>query len=228
MTLRRPFARVEQILTESPRSSNRLVASFPRELEAICLKALEKDPKDRYPTAHALADDLRRWLEIRPTVAGKANILRRSGMWARRRPAAAFAAGMTAAFLLVACLGAVQVYQREIERERAQTDKLRAKDRELGLLVQRLRQPTRRMDWFASVWENLRLLRGGAQSHNPQLQGEATAALEGSDAQLGEDPAGRDGGRRVRSSLRAASHESNGNARAGRDLVADHSLEPHD
>ena len=103
LTLRRPFAKVEQILTEPPHPPRRIVASFPRELAAICMKALEKDPNDRYPTAVDLADDLRRWLEVRPTAAGEDAIrrktnrllgciriwLRRLGFWSRRRPAAA-------------------------------------------------------------------------------------------------------------------------------------------
>ena len=92
LTLRRPFARVEQILTEPPHPPRRIVASFPRELAAVCLKALEKDPEDRYPTAHALADDLHRWLEIRPTAAGEAAIRRKTNRflgWIRDRAATA-------------------------------------------------------------------------------------------------------------------------------------------
>ena len=96
-------------------------------------------------------------------------------MWALRRPAAAFAAGMTAAFLLVASLGAVQVYQRDIERERAETDQVRteaqAARHTLDLLtIQRLRQPTRQMDWFAIAWERLRSFRGGAHLSIPSFR----------------------------------------------------------
>ena len=53
---------------------------------------------DRYPTAAAFADDIRPGLAGFPTRAGNASVLERLAMWARRKPAAAFAAGMTVAF----------------------------------------------------------------------------------------------------------------------------------
>ncbi len=43
-----------------PRSLNRRV---PPDLETICLRALEKEPGRRYPTATELADELRRYLD---------------------------------------------------------------------------------------------------------------------------------------------------------------------
>ncbi len=51
---------------KSPRELNRKV---DRELTAICAKCLERDPKLRYGSADALANDIRRWLERRPTLA---------------------------------------------------------------------------------------------------------------------------------------------------------------
>jgi serine/threonine protein kinase/WD40 repeat protein len=183
LTLRRAFTSIEQILTEAPHPPSRIVAAFPRELAAICLKALEKNPEDRYPTALALADDLRRWREIRPTVAGEDAILRKTsrlltlpwvrvrriGFWSRRKPLAAAVLVLAA----VLCAGVV-----EVNRQRAQ-----AAQRELDLVaVQRDRQPIRAMGWFERVSERIRSLRGGSQGQDPQLQGQAAAALEGVDA----------------------------------------------
>src|SRR5262249_33568982 len=51
--------RVRRGAVASPRSLNPKV---PRGLEAVCLKALARDPQDRYPTALALAQDVERWL----------------------------------------------------------------------------------------------------------------------------------------------------------------------
>ena len=57
------------------------------ELNAVCLKCLDRNPAARYGSADALANDLRRWLERKPTLAGgKASVLREFRFWVRRNP----------------------------------------------------------------------------------------------------------------------------------------------
>src|SRR5439155_22587518 len=54
---------LRQIAFEEPKAPRRLNKAIPAELETIILKAMEKNPADRYGTAHELADDLQRYLD---------------------------------------------------------------------------------------------------------------------------------------------------------------------
>jgi serine/threonine-protein kinase len=58
-----------RIADEEPPAPSALRPGVPRDVESIVLKALEKKPGNRYPTAEALADDLRRHLEGEPILA---------------------------------------------------------------------------------------------------------------------------------------------------------------
>jgi serine/threonine protein kinase len=57
---------LHQVLSEDPRPPRQLNDKIPRGLETICLKCLEKQPAQRYPTARAVADELRRFLGDEP------------------------------------------------------------------------------------------------------------------------------------------------------------------
>jgi serine/threonine protein kinase/tetratricopeptide (TPR) repeat protein len=86
-----------------PRSSHR---GIPADLETITLKAMAKDPADRYQSAQELADDLRRWLEDRPIQAKPPGTIARVQKWARRhQPAVLMAATFSSmsALALGAC-----------------------------------------------------------------------------------------------------------------------------
>ena len=83
---------------------SRLNRKVPRDLEVICLKALEKEPRRRYASAHELADDLNRWLKGEPVTARPVSPSVRAWMWCRRRPAIA---GLSAALAVVAIAGLI-------------------------------------------------------------------------------------------------------------------------
>jgi eukaryotic-like serine/threonine-protein kinase len=83
---------------ESPRSLN---AGIPRDLETICLKCLAKDPRRRYASANALADDLHAWLDSRPIAARRVGPTERAWLWCKRKPAVA----TLAASVLLAVVG---------------------------------------------------------------------------------------------------------------------------
>ncbi|HZV03354.1 MAG TPA: serine/threonine-protein kinase [Planctomycetota bacterium] len=53
---------IQQVRTEEPRPLRKIDRSTPRPFDEIVLRCLAKDPKDRYPTAHALEEDLQRFL----------------------------------------------------------------------------------------------------------------------------------------------------------------------
>jgi serine/threonine protein kinase len=59
---------LQVVAPNPPEAISRLRPEVPRQLEQICMKCLEKDPAKRYPTARALAEDLRR---IRPVLTAK-------------------------------------------------------------------------------------------------------------------------------------------------------------
>ena len=96
--------------------------SVPRDLETICLKCLEKDPRRRYPTAQALADDLHAWLDRRPIAARRVGAAERAWLWCKRRPALA---GLLAALVgsLIGATGLSIAYARQ-QADRARSERL--------------------------------------------------------------------------------------------------------
>jgi WD40 repeat protein len=97
-------ALLEQVLRADPPRPRALDRTLPRDLETVCLKALEKDPGRRFATAGAFARELGHWLDGEPLDIRPPGLLDRAARLARRNPVAARTAG--AAALLVALLGA--------------------------------------------------------------------------------------------------------------------------
>ncbi len=78
---------LRQIAEEEPQPPRAVYPSVPAELETIVLKALAKEPPDRYATAQEMADDLQRFREDRPILARRPTGAERLRKWARRHPA---------------------------------------------------------------------------------------------------------------------------------------------
>jgi WD40 repeat protein len=92
-----PIDTLMQVMREEPIPPSRLRPKLPRDLEIICLKCLRKQPKHRYATALALAEDLQRFLNGEPIAARPATTWDRTRHWVRRRPV------LTAALLVAWC-----------------------------------------------------------------------------------------------------------------------------
>ena len=60
---------LRKVISAQPGRLGRLRPAAPRDLEAVCMRCLRKDPRHRYPGADALAEDLRRFLDGRPVQA---------------------------------------------------------------------------------------------------------------------------------------------------------------
>jgi Flp pilus assembly protein TadD len=78
---------LRQIAFEEPLAPRKLDRDIPPELETIVLKALEKNPAQRYGTAQELADDLQRWLKNEPIQARRPSLWQVVVKWARRHRA---------------------------------------------------------------------------------------------------------------------------------------------
>ena len=92
LTLVRPFDGetsrevFQRIITREPQDPRELEPHVPRDLGVICMKAMEKQPRHRYPTMQAMEDDLRRYLDDHVILARPPGLLRRGTKWSRSHP----------------------------------------------------------------------------------------------------------------------------------------------
>jgi eukaryotic-like serine/threonine-protein kinase len=127
------LVQVRQREPEPPHKVNRRV---DRDLEAVCLKCLAKDPARRYPTAEALAEDLERWQAGEPTRARPLTQAARLWRWCRRKPlAVAAAAGLLLAVLTAAGFSGWVARDRAARRAQAEAPVSAAVEEAEGLLA---------------------------------------------------------------------------------------------
>ncbi len=166
MTGRPPFTGasmleiLEQVRSQEPVPPTRLQPRLPRDLETICLKCLQKEPRKRYADAQQLADDLHRYLAGEPIHARPTPAWERVGKWARRRPDLATSIVL---LVLITALGFGLVYWkwRDAEARREEAERAR-RDAQLltartalgrGLSLCEMGDTSRGMLWLARSLE---------------------------------------------------------------------------
>jgi serine/threonine protein kinase len=112
---------LHQIAFEEPKAPRRINKSIPAELETIVLKALEKNPADRYPTAQALAEDLRRYLTNQPIRARRPSLVQRARKVAQRHPGATVTAAVAVVVGLLLGMAGLAVNNRMVRQEQRRT-----------------------------------------------------------------------------------------------------------
>ncbi len=122
-----PLDALRLVLDSEPIRPRAMDAEIRIDLEAICLKALSRSPKDRYASAEAMAEDLTRFVRREPVLARPVTRRQRLIRWAERNP---ILAAMVAGLCLVLVLGtAVSTWQSIVAtraRSTADAERLRA------------------------------------------------------------------------------------------------------
>jgi eukaryotic-like serine/threonine-protein kinase len=107
------FETVQLVLDSEPRQPRLWNPKIDRDLATICLKCLEKDPKRRYASALALAEDLERWLKHEPIRARRIGVFTRGKKWVWRNPTTAV---LIASLVALAAAVGVIVWKSELVR----------------------------------------------------------------------------------------------------------------
>ncbi len=142
---------IKQVIMDDPVPPRKRNPSVPRDLETICLRALEKEPARRYQSALAMAEDLRRFQDDEPIAARPASLSYRLGKRVRRNPAAWIVG--TAAFLALLAAGAFFLGFQPIARRASE---LRADREALGIARDRHIEPELRVDFYLNEARKLR------------------------------------------------------------------------
>jgi WD40 repeat protein/serine/threonine protein kinase len=126
-----PLDTVLKVLEHDPSRPRSLNTTIHRDLETICLKSFDKDPRRRYDSAAALADDLERWQRGEPILARPSTNAERLMKWARRKPAAAALVAVSAlavvALVMVVLGYNASLRQNYLDLQQALAETLQAK-----------------------------------------------------------------------------------------------------
>jgi serine/threonine protein kinase len=130
---------LRQIAFEEPKWPRRLNPAIPAEVETIVLKAMDKNPSERYATAQEVADDLERWLRDESILARRPSVGMRVRKWMRRHKPVVATATVAGVILLMAVTLITVLAARRLRGQLADTKQAEALAQErlaesLGLL----------------------------------------------------------------------------------------------
>ena len=110
---------LRQIAVEEPRPLRKVNQAVPADLETIVLKAMAKNPQERYATAQEMASDLGRFLKDEPILARPLTLLQRTRRWARRRRGVMLTAAVASLAALTVLAGSIGWIVRDRSARRA-------------------------------------------------------------------------------------------------------------
>jgi eukaryotic-like serine/threonine-protein kinase len=140
-----------QILNHEPKPPRALRKSIPPELETIALKALSKNPVERYASAGDMAADLQRYLDHQPIRARRPTLVDRLRKWSRRHPSVVIAGMLLLAVVAVALFISNRMISDEQSKTRAALERERQRATEAHALFAQAR---RAVDLLVEVSED--------------------------------------------------------------------------
>ena len=175
-----PVETIRQVLFAEPVPPTRLQPKVHPDLETICLKCLQKDPRKRYPSGEELADDLLRFREGKPILARPVGTPERVWRWCRRNPRVAIpsaAAMLLALTLMIGGPAAAIAVNREkntaiVAQDQAEENERQAKASEQEAIDERKKA-------LASEQEALDAREEARANEQEAVEARKTAAAQG-------------------------------------------------
>jgi WD40 repeat protein len=140
---------LRRVAAEEPVAPRRLRPDVARDLEAICLKCLEKSPARRYGSAADLAGDLQRFLSNQPTQARPVGAASRAARWCRRHRAAAMLLAVVGLGLPALAAG-LYWYEHRLSAYNGALQSVGEEKRSLAVAAEQERERTARLQAYGA------------------------------------------------------------------------------
>lgn len=118
-----PMDTVMQVIREEPVPPSRLQPEVPKDLETVCLKALQKETQKRYPSCFEFAEDLHRFLAAQEIQAKPISDIEKLWRWAKRNPKVAALLSTIGVLLIGVAVGstyaAISINEKKKEADAA-------------------------------------------------------------------------------------------------------------